>query len=397
MTLALKTLVLLGTGVPVVARRPCQRVEHAPDGRVAPVHGTWVFILAGQGVPGLAGPLVAQVAHGACIPVVAREAGRLGVDAPELEGAGVNGAGIAVVTRGRLSDTDTVHALVLVRALVAVVALGPVRLLVYTAGHGIAAVAGARIAVVAGNRCAGAGACGAVVFRGADGPVVARRALQHDEYAPEVRITVVAGAGIAVVTRDLRTRAHAVITRVFLGAYGPVIARDPSLDRVEAPIRRIAAVHGARVAIVAVDRLSFTPAQDARVIGRAGAIIVAGRTRERDRDAPLFRVARRLGALVVVVLADDRVPDATCPFAMIVLCTDVSVVAWRPVLRAHTCVHRGVVGRFGRVGRKVRSMPRIQGSFVTWAPFIQDVRGKVRFPSDIARTAARERAAQRGE
>ena len=340
-----------GAGVAVVAadRRAVQAVAGVSGAGLLAVAG--VAVVAGDG-RAQAEALGAGVVGRARIAVVAGHAVGRAEGAGAVD-AGVVGAGVAVVTR----DGCPVHA----------------------AGLGIAglrAVAG--VAVIAGQRRAGADAVGAGVARGAGVAVVTGLGVGGEDTA-RGRVAAVVGAELLVLTGDGLARgadaaaagvadgAHvAVVTALGVGGgdaargrvagvvcaglavvahhgptghagpFGAGVARGAGVavvaglgvGGVHAAGGRIAGVVGAGVAVVAGRLDPRAGAVDAGVVAGAGVVVGAGLALVgRREDAARGRVTAVLGAGALIVAQELLRGHAGAALAGVIECADVAVVA----------------------------------------------------------------------
>src|SRR5262249_7305340 len=234
-----------GADARVVAGRGVVGVRAAAR-RIARVVGAGVGVVAVGRRPAHAGAVLADVAGGARVAVLAGR-GVVGVEAAAGPITGVVGARIAVVAE-ELADAGPTLAGVVHRAGVAVVA-GHSGVRVFAAGGGVAGVVGAEVAVVAiGCRAADARAGHAGVPRGAGVAIVAGRGV--GDVQADARGAAVVGAGVTVVAERMG-HAGARLTGV-AGRAGVTVVAGGGVVHVQAAEHRVAAVVGARIAVVAV-------------------------------------------------------------------------------------------------------------------------------------------------
>ena len=251
-----------------------------------------------------------------------REAGeihrprRLTLHAPDRL-ANLLGAERVACARGVLAVNDTV--LVVVHAVATMVRLRRADILP-GAGAGLAGVAcGALVAVVAGGHVVGVD-------------------------ASLCRVARVVRARIAVVAVDGLADALAATARVACGAGACVVAGGHVVG-VDASLCRVARVVRAHVAVVAVDGLADALPCLAVVVFGAGACVVADRPRARELevDAPLRRIAGVVGAHVAVV-AVDGLADALAARARVACGAGACVVAGGHVVGEHAIAGLRVAG-----------------------------------------------------
>src|SRR5207244_2978238 len=204
---------------------------------------------------------------------------------------------------------------------------------VLAAGDRIAGVRGARVRVVAGERGArgahpGLTRLGAVarVPVAARGPVRDGRMLAAGD-----RIAGVRGAGIVVVAGERRPGGtSARLARLDPVAHAPVAARGPVRDRrVLAAGDRVARVGGAGVVVVAVEQCARRADAGLTGLGAVAGVAVAARGPVRHRRvlASGYRVAAIGGAGVAVVAVERRARRARAPLTRLGAVAHVAVTA----------------------------------------------------------------------
>ena len=272
-----------------------------------------------------------------------------GGDAARDAGAAVVGAGVVVVALGRGSHTDGLVAHIAGGAGVAVVARGPILGLVHAAQGVAAQVGGAVVAVVAYRHGTLANVVLAGVAAGAEALVIAGRAVGKGErvaltrvgiahhfdagrigvgwertghhgvgiqltrggerigrthQGPVAQVVVVEGDAVRVhcaLTPHVGTLARALGALIVGGAVIAVVARHVDGIFGLTAGGRLARVHRAGIVVIADHRGSKTAGGLAGVLGRAGVAVVARAAGGGRVFTPTGGVARIGGAGVVVV------------------------------------------------------------------------------------------------
>jgi len=166
-----------------------------------------------------------------------------------------------------------------------------------------------------------------MVVRGAGIGIIARFGVRHVLAAAE-RIARIVSTAVAVIARDLwATYALACLALVAERARVPVVAR-PGPDLVSASGHRLAEVHRAGVAVIAV-RCARSDARtaDARVGHRAWVTVVARCSAVRVLAAKQWVAA--ISSTAVSVGAVEWRPGLAVPRGTLIAnCTEVRVIAW---------------------------------------------------------------------
>ena len=193
------------------------------------------------------------------------------------------------------------------------------------AAQGVTGVVGAGVAVVAGqDGDPRADAAHAEVVGGARVPVVAGDRGGLVEATPGHGLAAVEGAGVLVVAEVVRAGADPLRADVVHGA-GRAVVAGGLVERVGAPVEAVAAIVGAGIAVVAVEEGPRRAGPlEADLVRGAGVVILAGlAVVDGDEDAGLGHAGRalavgellvRVQALVVVLAAGlhvgQRIGDA---------------------------------------------------------------------------------------
>jgi len=293
-----------GAGVVVVARSIVVGV-HAAGGGVAAVVGAEVAIVAVGRRAAHARPTAARVAGRTGVAVITR-GGVVGVHAAGGGVAAVVGTDIAIVAvRRRAAHARPAAARVVSGTGVAVIARGRI-VRVHAAGGGVAAVVGTDVAIVAGRRRAAHARPAAASVVGGAGITVVARDVVVDVHATSLRIANVVGTDIAVVTVGRRAPDTRPIGAGVAGGAGVAVAARGRIVGVRAASGRVTVVVGADVAIVAVRRqAAHARPPTAGVVGGAGVAVVA-RGGIVDVHTATLRITGIVGARVAVVTVATR-------------------------------------------------------------------------------------------
>ena len=265
--------IALGASVVVAAHRRIV-CKYAALLWVAAVIGAAIAVIAGHDLAGQAGPAAADVAQGANAAVIARRRVVSRLATPFCV-TGFGRAGVAVIAARRLlRRAGTVLAGVPRGAVVVVTANGGI-VCKYAAFAWVAAVVGARISVVAGQAAGGrADAAFARIAQGTDIAIGARQLIVC-ENAAVLGVAAVCGARIAVVANRRRTwQTHTGFAGIADSANAVVAARGRVVIGADAALGWVATINRASVFVVANDRRALAVAVAAGVSGGASAAVV---------------------------------------------------------------------------------------------------------------------------
>jgi hypothetical protein len=249
-------------------------------------------------VHNLVGRFVAAV-QGAGVPVV--QAGRLATLTAHERIAGLGAiAELSIITiQGRAPGACALRAGVLHGARIAIPA-GEIVGFVGAAQPRLAAIVGARISVIAAQGALGRASSARALLIGRAGVTVVTGGVVGGEDAASTRAQLI-GAGVAVITRDLRSAlAEPSVAQIAYGAGVPIAAICVHESVVTATIGR-ADIDRAGVCVITGEApRPDTSALNAGVARRAGVLVVAG-SGVGHKGAADKAIAPVIGARVVVV------------------------------------------------------------------------------------------------
>jgi len=293
--LALQALVTRRAQITIIAGSAVE-CSDAAQHRVALTVCARVVVSARLRTAGYTLPFRTIVAIGTGIPVIARQ-GVGGKDTQTVRAAGVVSADIPIVTHLRRPGcTHTILALIIQGARVAISARSRNRIVPAPAGRK-AVVLGARVTIIAVRQLAGeATPALTLVNAGALVSVIAQDVVSHVS-APYSRCTLILSADVVVITCKFpRPDTYPRLTLIRHGANVTVVTRQLVVD-VDTPLRRVTGIIRAQVAIVAVDGpAGNTLALHATVVDGAQVPVVAKHpfvVRQNPAN-PRVRIARRL-------------------------------------------------------------------------------------------------------